>query len=178
MFQLGHLARSRVRFACVRLARAFDVRCIALAKMATEMLRSLPGIVANDNSGTVTFEISEPFHQALRTVRSAIDPHRLRIVSELDVSRRVERHLALRLPGCIILYIWPGPTLVPEIPVCAALFLPLHIIVSERGLRTSVHVPVRIPVESGDQDVLDAICATQRETVLSMEAIAMRVSLV
>lgn len=136
--------------------------------------------MASDTSGTITFLIPERFDQALRTIRLAVEKGRLKIASELDVSRRVERNLGIRLPPCRILYTWPSAVLARDISAWAALFLPLHVVVSERGLHTAIYLPNRVPCEIADTDgdAFAAVSATHREVLRSIETVAMRLSVV
>jgi uncharacterized protein (DUF302 family) len=116
------------------------------------------------------FSIPEPYVDAIRLVRLAIKRRRLRIVSELDVSLRLEKTLGIRLLPCRILYVWPDPALATEVNPIAAVVLPLHVVVASRGANTEIRLQGRF---AGRTTVVE----TQAELIRALEAVAMPVSL-
>jgi uncharacterized protein (DUF302 family) len=132
------------------------------------------------DAGIKAFSIPEAYEDAVRSVRATIERHRLRIVSELDVSRRIETTLGIRLPPCRILCVWPDPALATDVYPVAAVALPLHVVVASRGAHTEVRVPGRIRLEQRTLTDLirSPVMDTQAELIRSLEAVAMTLSLV
>jgi uncharacterized protein (DUF302 family) len=135
--------------------------------------------VASD-IGIITFSTPEPFVDALHSIRSALKARGLRIVAELDLSQRVDQTLGIQLPPCRTLLIWPGPLLAMEVPAEAAVLLPLHLVVAGRGLYCDFSLQNRVPHVPGlaKNIFAAAIASTHSEILQSLEAIAMRPSLV
>jgi hypothetical protein len=123
------------------------------------------------DAGTNVYSIPEPYVDAIRSVRVAIKRRRLRIVSELDVSLRIEKTLGIRLLPCRILYVWPHQSLATDVDPVAAVALPLHVVVACRGTHTEICVQGRITI-------WPALMETQAELNQSLEAVAMPLSLV
>jgi uncharacterized protein (DUF302 family) len=131
------------------------------------------------DAGINVFSTPEPYEHAVRSVRAAVERRRLRIVSELDVSRRIEKTLGIRLLPCRILYVWPDPALATDVYPTAAVALPLHVVVASRGAHTEIRVQGRIRSEQGTLSSLirSTVMDTQAELIQSLEAVAMRLSL-
>jgi uncharacterized protein (DUF302 family) len=125
----------------------------------------------DSEAGMNVFSIPEPYLDAIRMVRVAIKRRRLRIVSELDVSLRIEKTLGIRLLPCRILYVWPAPALATEVNPVAAVALPLHVVVASRGAHTEIRLQGRFAIKS-------TVMETQAELIQALEAVAMPVSLV
>jgi uncharacterized protein (DUF302 family) len=125
----------------------------------------------DSEAGMNVFSIPESYVDAIRMVRLAIKRRRLRIVSELDVSLRIEKTLGIRLLPCRILYVWPDPTLARDVNPVAAVALPLHVVVASRGAQTEIRLQGRIATRS-------TVMETQAELIQALEAVAMPVSLV
>ena len=132
----------------------------------------------NTSAATVTYAIREEFEPALRSVREALCGRDLRIVGELDLSGRLERSLRIKLPPCVLLYIWPSARFLESnrIPATAGLLLPLHVVISGRNGRTEIHI---MRCSSADRDgVLASVRKLQSELRQALEHVAMRLSLV
>ena len=132
--------------------------------------------------GSIKYSLPEPFEQAVESVRKALANRGLRVAGQLDVGKRVERALGIVLPPCRIVFVLPCPARlsVDSIHPWAAIFLPLHVVISGRGTQTEIHVQNR--VQAGRQTAAPAssgaVMETQAQVSEAMEAIAMRPSMV
>jgi uncharacterized protein (DUF302 family) len=129
-------------------------------------------------AATVTYAIPEAFQPALRCLRQALNRQDLRIAGELDLSRRIQRSLQIKLAPCVVLYIWPSAHFLENnrISAAAALLLPLHVVVSACGDRTEIHL---LRPSSDDQDhAMAPVRKLQAQVRDALEKIAMRLSLV
>ena len=127
-------------------------------------------------TGTITFSTPESFANALRSVRLALDARGLRVLSELDVTWRIQHTLGIRLPPCRILYVWPNRSKVREVYPAAAVVLPLHVVVASRGEQTEICIVTGIAKEG--EFIRSPVMGTQNEILQSLETISMRPSLV
>jgi uncharacterized protein (DUF302 family) len=132
------------------------------------------------DAGINVFSTPGPYEDVVRSVRAAIEKRRLRIVSELDVSRRIEKTLGIRLPPCRILFVWPDPALAADVYPVAAIALPLHVVVASRGAHSEIRLQGRIrPEQRTANDLIrSAVVDTQAELMQSLETVAMHLSLV
>ena len=128
-------------------------------------------------AATVTYAISEGFQPAVRCVRQALNGNDLRIGGELDLSKRIERTLKIRLAPCVLLYIWPSPRFLANnrISASAALLLPLHVVVSGHDQRTEIHI---LCGSGPDEDGGMTLRKLSKELRSALEKIAMRQTLV
>lgn len=124
-------------------------------------------------TGTIKFSIFEPIEDALHLIRVALEDRGLRILFELDLSRRIERTLGIHLPPCRILYIWPQPAVVSDLCPDAAVVLPFHMVVASRGRQTDICVQSRIrhEAEDGCDAFLSALMVTQAEILGLLETL-------
>jgi uncharacterized protein (DUF302 family) len=131
------------------------------------------------DAGINIFSIQERYEDAVRSIRVAIERRRLRIISELDVSRRVEKTLGIRLLPCRILYVWPGPALTTDVYPVTAVALPLHVVVASCGAHTEIRVQGRIRYERRtlSDSIRSTVMDTQAELIQSLEAVATRQTL-
>lgn len=95
------------------------------------------------NGGTIESrrEIAAPYETALKLVRDALLHEDLRISREYDVSDVAGGQRGMNLVRCRILCV-DSPLLLPEamaLDPSAAVFLPLHIVVSADGRKTHVY---------------------------------------
>src|SRR5215831_3608800 len=107
-----------------------------------------------DESATVTYLIAEPFEQALRSLRRALFTRHLNVAGGFDISARIRRKLFMGTAPCMVLFVSPSHLLRTALATdpCAAALAPFHIVVSERGRQTEIHV-LRTP--SGDCGTLE-----------------------
>jgi uncharacterized protein (DUF302 family) len=139
--------------------------------------KAMPGDV-----GSIRYSLREPFERAVESVYRSLANRGLRMAGQLDVSRRVERSLGIVLPPCRIVFVLPDPSVpsTASIHPWAAIFLPLHIVISGNGVQTEILVQNRVhPGPDADAPALVApVQETQAQISEAIEAIAMRPSLV
>jgi uncharacterized protein (DUF302 family) len=128
------------------------------------------------DGGVVTFCISQPFSDAVRCVTAALSIRGLSVIADLDVARRVRHTLGITLPSCKILYVWPAATRVEDVAAGAAVYLPLHVVLTSRRSETDINVAAITP------DIHElaraAVMRVQSEVLQALEGISMRMSLV
>jgi uncharacterized protein (DUF302 family) len=131
--------------------------------------------VWSDGGGVVTFSISQPFSEAVRCVTAVLTARGLSVIADLDVSSRVRHTVGISLPPCKILYVWPAATM-EDVAAGAAVYLPLHVVLTSRRSETDISVPSVTP----DMHEMARVAMTraQREVLQSLECISMRMSLV
>lgn len=104
----------------------------------------------SEEPATSTYLIAEPFDQAVKSLRAALTAAHLRIVEELNISRRIQRELGMHTVPCLVLLMTPaapdGLDLLTD--PCAVALTPLHIVISARGQHTEMHVMRFPPMES------------------------------
>jgi uncharacterized protein (DUF302 family) len=148
-----------------------------LASDAVEVNQSMPGDV-----GSIKYSLLEPFDKAVGSVCRSLENRGLRVVGQLDVARRVERHLGIALPPCKILFVLPGTATLTRLGIhpWAAVFLPLHVVVSCKGGETEIEIQNRVHSgpQAGDTSVVAPVVELQAQISNAIEAIAMRPSLV
>jgi uncharacterized protein (DUF302 family) len=127
---------------------------------------------------TTTYSIPEPFRHTLQSVRDVLTGRDLRIVGELDLSRRIQRNLRIRLAPCVVFYVWPSDRFLLSTAVrpSITLLLPLHVVVSGCGTRTEIHILTR--PRFADGLLMAPVIELQHEMTQAIETIAMRPSLV
>src|SRR5664279_2116490 len=98
------------------------------------MNRLMPG-----ETGSIKYSLREPFERAVESVCRSLESRGLRVAGQLDVSRRVERRLGIALPPCRIVFVLPGRLLSKEsIHPWAAIFLPIHVVISGHGSHAEI----------------------------------------
>jgi uncharacterized protein (DUF302 family) len=131
------------------------------------------------DTATLEYALFEPFEQAVRSIRTAVTKHNLRIAAELDVSKRIAQRLALVLSPCRILFVSSSRTSPSAISPFSAVILPLHVVISSGHSQTTIHVQNRICPDSEVCDpALAPIIQTQSDLLQALDAVAMRSSLV
>ena len=102
--------------------------------------------------GNIKYLLREPFERAVESVRRALRNRGLQVEGQLDVSRRVERALGIAMPPCRIVFVLPNPSMAGagSIHPLAAIFLPLHIVISDNAAQTEIQVQSRVQVGSED----------------------------
>ncbi len=132
--------------------------------------------------GSIRYSLREPFERAVESVYKSLARRGVRVAGQLDVSRRVERSLGIDLPPCRIVFVLPDPTALSAAGIhpWAAIFLPLHIVISGTDAHTEIQVQNR--VHAGPSSEVPALAGpimeTQAKIWEAIEAIAMRPSLV
>lgn len=129
--------------------------------------------------GSTCYYLREPFECAVASLRRSLASRGLRVVGQLDVSRRVQTSLGLGLPPCRLILVMPDLITTAGMHSWAAVLLPLHIVVSGCGVRTSIHVQNRIPAahQTDGAELAVPIGQTQQKVSRAIEAIAMRSSI-
>ncbi len=132
--------------------------------------------------GSIRYSLREPFGRAFESVCRSLANRGLRVAGQLDVSRRVERSLGIVLPPCRIIFVLPDPSVLSAAGIhpWAAIFLPLHIVISGNDIQTEIQVQNRVhPGPTADAPALvGPVMETQAKIWEAIEAIAMRPSLV
>jgi uncharacterized protein (DUF302 family) len=134
------------------------------------------------DAGSIQYSLREPFDQAVASVCRSLTNRGLQVAGQLDVSKRVERSLGIVLPPCRIVFVLPDPSSpgTANIHPWAAVFMPIHIVISSQGARTEIVVQSRIHAtpEADGLGLIAAVSEMQGEIAKAIEAIAMRPSLV
>ncbi len=132
-------------------------------------------------AGIMTYVIAEPFPAAVKALRQVLSSQHLKITGELNISGRIWRSLLIGTAPCVVLFVWPPAVLRDTLDSdsCAAALAPLHVVVSDRGLQSEVHVLRMLPRDGGlvDGRAVASVNQTQAEIVQAIEKIGMRVSL-
>ena len=128
--------------------------------------------------GSLKYSLSEPFEKAVESVFNALLSRGIRVAGQLEVSRRLQGALGIVLMPCKIMFVLPHAASLSadSIHPWAAVFLPLHIVISGYGSRSEVEVLNRV---QGDQagTPYGPVVETQRQVVEAIEAVALRASL-
>jgi len=132
----------------------------------------------DSEAATTTYSIPEPFARTLQSLRDVLTGRDLRIVGELDLSKRIQRNLRISLAPCVMLYVWPSDRLLRTTAArpSIALLLPLHVVISSRGARTEIHL-LRRP-HCADGALMAPVVKLQVEVAQAIEAIAIGLNLV
>jgi uncharacterized protein (DUF302 family) len=120
-------------------------------------------------------EIAAPYETALRLIRSALFHEDLRISREFDVADIARGQPGMNLAPCRILCV-DFPLLLLEamaLDPSAAVFLPLHIVISSNGPKTQVYWLNLAGIQSKRLPVgaMLPLCALQARIVAAMEGI-------
>ena len=132
--------------------------------------------------GSIKYSLREPFDRSVESVCNSLAGRGLRVTGQLDVSRRVERALGIALPACIIVFVLPDPAALSthSIHPRAAVFLPLHIVISGHDTQTEIHVQNKIHASQNAMApaIFWPVLELQTQIAEAIEAIAMRPSIV
>jgi uncharacterized protein (DUF302 family) len=130
---------------------------------------------------TITYVIAEPFEQALRSLRRILSARHLNVTGGLDVSARTQQKLLIGTTPCVVLFVSPSPPLEGALQTdrCAAALAPFHIVVSERGRETEVHVLRALPGDCGSlgPPAVAALNTSHSEILRAIESIGMPVAM-
>ena len=93
-------------------------------------------------SAPLTYLISGPFENALKSVRQVLAREDLRVPLELDVTARIRKELGVSLAPCRVLFV-DCPVLLLDAATLdrsVAAILPLHVALAGYGPQTRVHL--------------------------------------
>jgi uncharacterized protein (DUF302 family) len=105
----------------------------------------------------------------------------LQIAGQLDVSSRLERTLGIVLPPCRIVFVLPNPSAPSTINIhpWAAIFLPLHVVISGHDGQTEIQVQNKVQAghEAAAPALFGPVMETQAQISEAIDSIAMRPSI-
>ena len=121
---------------------------------------------------SVRYWLRQPFERAVESVCKSLESRGLRVAGQLDVSGRVKRMLGIVLVPCRIVFVLPRSSAVvrDSIHPCAAIFLPLHVVISGDDAQTEIQVQNRV-------QAVPIVSETQAQISEAIGAIAMRPSI-
>ena len=123
-------------------------------------------------SATTTYYMPESFDAAVRAVRRVLVEAGLKVSNELDMAGRLQRRLQVHTQGCKVLFVSPGALRWRELGAVA--FTPLHVVVSERGEHSEIHI-LRVPsAADGDERSLAELGKLRAQIADAIERISMR----
>lgn len=129
----------------------------------------------------ISYSVAEPFPQALKSLRKALEAQGLQVARELNISDRIRRKLLIGTVPCVVVLVSPpaetGRALASD--SCAGL-TPMHVAVSSRGLQSEVHILGVLPAGAGllESQAMDALNRLQAAILEAVEKIGMRVALI
>jgi uncharacterized protein (DUF302 family) len=130
--------------------------------------------------GTIKYSSQEPFARSVQAICSSLRSHGMRVAGQLDVSRRLERSLYIILAPCRVVFVLPALTALSAetIHPWAAVFLPLHIVISGDDCRSEIRIPntLRTGRNAGGSTPYGPIVEAQRQLIEAIEAVAVRPS--
>lgn len=96
----------------------------------------------SDQPGTVTYTVPEPFDSAVSILRDAFSRRKLKVAEILNLSERIQRRLSIRTSPCVVFLITPSETGFEAVrgSRTASAFLPVHVVISDRGEQSDVHI--------------------------------------
>jgi uncharacterized protein (DUF302 family) len=131
--------------------------------------------------GSLRYSLPQPLEQAIESICSSLRNQGMRVAGQLDVSHRIERSLGMILTPCRIVFVLPGSTTLTAeaIHPWAAVFLPLHIVISGNDCQSEIQIPNRVQMVRGavPLTVYSPVVEVQRQTLKAIEAIAVRSSI-
>jgi len=138
--------------------------------------QTMPG-----DMGSIKYSLREPFERAVESVCRSLRSGGLQIAGQLDVCRRVERALGIAMPPCRIVFVLPNPSAPSTVSIhpWAAIFLPLHVVISSQDGQTEIQVQNR--VQAGHEAapaLFGPVMETQAQISEAIDSIAMRPSMV
>jgi uncharacterized protein (DUF302 family) len=131
---------------------------------------------------SIQYSLAEPFERAVECVCSSLTSRGSRIVGQFDISRRVERGIGMVLSPCRIIFVLPHrATLTTHgMHPWSAMFLPLHVVICDKGTRTEIQAQGRIHHGSiaNEPASFGPVVAAQVRIWEAIEAVAMRPSII
>jgi uncharacterized protein (DUF302 family) len=130
-------------------------------------------------TGSIRYSLREPFARAVESVCHSLTSYGLQVAGQLDVSRRVERALGIVLPPCRIVFVLPNPSRpgTGSIHPWAAIFLPLHVVISGTDAQTEILVQNRVHAGQQARALFGPVMETQTQICEAIDAIATRPSM-
>jgi len=126
---------------------------------------------------TVTYLIAEAFPKALRTIRRILSARHLHVTGGLDIAARTQQKLLIDTAPCVVLFVSPSPPLGAALRTdrSAAALTAFHIVVSERGQQTEVHVLRALPDNCGalEPPAAAALNVAHSQILRAIESIGM-----
>jgi uncharacterized protein (DUF302 family) len=133
------------------------------------------------DTGSIKYILREPFERAVESVCHSLKSRGLQVAGQLDVSRRVERALGILMAPCRILFVLPNPpkSSTGSIHPWAAIFLPLHVVISGTDAQTEILVQNRVHArhEASSLALFGPVMDTQTQICEAIDAIATRPSM-
>lgn len=128
----------------------------------------------SDQPATVTYTVPEPFDTAVSILRQEFTRRKLKVAELLNLSERIQRRLSIRTPPCVVFLITPsdsGAELLHGSRTASA-FLPVHVVVSDRGQQCDIHVlrASQIDSQSIDAATHSALSRLQDEIADAIDA--------
>jgi uncharacterized protein (DUF302 family) len=131
--------------------------------------------------GTVKYCLAEPFERSVQAICASLRNRGMRITGQLDVSRRLERSLGIVLAPCKIVFVLPDSTALSAgaIHPWAAVFLPLHVVISGDRCQSEIRIPNMAPTgRNVDASTPSGpVVEAQRQLVEAIAAVAVRPSI-
>ncbi len=130
---------------------------------------------------SIRYSVPESFDRAVQLVSNSVRKRGMRIAGQLDVSRRLQRSLAMMLEPCKVLFVLPGPVALsaPARDPRAAIFLPLHIVISGDGKQSEIQILNRVQREDASAAIAPnaLVVEAQRQLTDAIEAIGLRTTI-
>ncbi len=130
--------------------------------------------------GTIKYSLHEPFERSVQSICASLHNHGMRVVGEMDVSRRLERSLRMVLAPCRIVFVLPVPTALSAetIHPWASVFLPLHIAIWGNDCQSEIGITNLLQTcrNGADSRSVGPVVEAQRRLIEAIEAIAARPS--
>ncbi len=154
---------------CVRLLCQWSSDCSRLYEAERIMTTRTP---------VVTFQVSEPYPNALRMVRRALAQQGLRVPTELDITARIKQEVGAGVAPCAVLYV-DDPILLLEAIIFhrgAGLLIPHPLVVAGRHRQTEVLLrsAASVTEEGLSASVRDALSGLHSRIVRALETIGER----
>jgi uncharacterized protein (DUF302 family) len=143
------------------------------ANTALEVAEMLAG-------GTIRYSVPEPFEPAIESVCNSLRNRGMRLAGQMDVSGRLQRSLGIALAPCRLLFVLPEPArlTVEKVHPRAAIFLPLHVVISGNDCFSEIHIPNRIQaVRAGPPAPYGPVLEAHGQLLEAVEAVASRLSI-
>src|SRR5579872_5939427 len=128
----------------------------------------------SDQPATVTYTVPEPFDSAVSILRHAFSHRKLKVAEVLNLSERIQRRLSIRTSPCVVFLITPSDAGFDALrdSRTASAFLPLHVVISDRGQQSDVHIlrVSQIDSETIDGATISALNRLQDEIIDAIDA--------
>jgi uncharacterized protein (DUF302 family) len=133
----------------------------------------------SDQPATVTYTVPEAFDTTVAILRNAFSRHKLKVAEMLNLSDRIQRRLSIRTSSCVVFLVTSADEGLEPLRSsrAASVFLPLHVVVCERGRQSEIHILRASQIDPGaidsesmailnrlQDEITDAIDASMRLT--------------